>query len=314
MDHLQELPGLYEIQGIEMEIRVPKTSEKTVARVPLSHIAYNIVLPRVGKRIDPVNYRRKISDYIRGIEGTTDPEVVRLASYRKNSKCIMLNYDRPLFNIPAFICGELGHAFSDFEYDIPDEWAAIKEYYDFLAQKEGEKEFKNSRYSFTLFDIRNETESYKAVRDFRKLENLICGLETNELSSRKQMHDAERHIKIACRLMDKIREYPKLLSIGHFLGYASAEIVHEAIGVRGFQDFRKIFDVFENDGLYSVAPREDFVSCLPQEYMKRMDELCRLSMYYDEVENRRNKHLGIRKRKLASQRKRLHMREKYGVC
>lgn len=314
MDHLQELPGLYEISGIDMEIRVPKTGEKTVTKVPLGHIAYNVVLPRVGKRIDPANYRRKISDYIRSVEGTRDPEVVQLASYRKNSRCIMLNYDRPFFNIPAFICGELGHAFSDFEYVIPDEFAAIKEYYDFLAQKEGEREFKNSRYSFTLFDIRNETDSYRAVRDYRKLERLICGLETNELSSRKQIHDAERHIEIARRLVDKIGKYPKLLNIGHFLGYATAEIVHQANGVRGFQDFRKIFDIFENEGFYSVVPREDFVSWLPEEYRKRMDELCRLSIYYDEVENRRNKHLGIRKRKLASQGKRLLMRKKYGVC
>ncbi len=205
-----ELPGLYRVDGIKAAAKSPNgTKFKTV--VPLEHIAYNIVLPRVGKRIDRNNYRKKIRENIRAVE--FDENCKYGGQYLENQAGIKISSSQMrLGRMGCVLSKELGHVFSA-EYSLPQN-PDISEYYGYVGQKIGEEELKDTRFSFRADDngkrgltndkdvqedVRTAVEHYakmvkkkipqkrleKAFRMHDKLDVFVCELTENIIDEAK---------------------------------------------------------------------------------------------------------------------------------
>lgn len=262
--------GVYEIEGIEMNVRIPGTNKTTKTLVPIEHIAYNIVLPRVAKEIFK-DYRRKISEYVRDVEvERKDPLFLKHkflgGRYDKENKRIIISphYLNPKY-IGNILCGELGHALSTNEYGLPSKKdTPIHEYYDFLTSKLGETLLKNTKYGFEEKGIIDKAENeYKrlsknierAEKIKKELDEFYKKVMNKDIGVERARENLKRYEEPFDELDSEEAKYssPSMTfnrqNIGyeHVRGYALAEFMYRTFGFKkSFTSPDKIFDANEN--------------------------------------------------------------------
>lgn len=244
---VSELPGTYDYDGFPKNMRL-KNGEKIKSKVPLQHIAYNIILPKVCKEIHPQNFRKFLKNYVPSVrtnENEKSAEYINRGDSQNHDKedfgkSIQISIKNicvdPLL-IAKYLCAEAGHAMSMDIFDVPEN-TDIREYYDYLAQKIGEDIFSN-----TIFSFKVESEIASTMHVFERLvekrdENIYCikkmekqlkktseNTTPGSIKKLKEFYEDCEFAKINLEKVLKICEND--CSETHARGYSMAEIMYK---------------------------------------------------------------------------------------
>lgn len=243
------LPGIYEIKGaLRKKAKVPHKDITIDVEVPLEHVAYNIVLPRVDKKIEGHNQKKAISENIHSIDEAYVDSMAYSPSMKKIgvSSDLMDNPKKLEKEISVGLCAELGHALSINRYGIPaNSDLNVIEYYDYLSRLIGEDELKNTKYSF-----KNE-DKLKLIDELYEKANAVKTIVENFFESVGD--ENKRYYKLTDAIYNFYNSTGENTSFGYLRGNALAEYMYTHFGRDSFEDPKKLFS-FDEKGSMIIKP------------------------------------------------------------
>ncbi|MBN2095183.1 MAG: hypothetical protein JW727_03990 [Candidatus Aenigmarchaeota archaeon] len=259
---MEELPGRYDYGFVTQEAKVPGTGEKITTEVSLDHLAYNLVLPALGRKVAKERFRDIIRNNLYSVETSKIPGGHN-GAYNSLKKTIRV--DTELEGTPQEVASTLfaegGHLFAENLYR-PENFI-IDEYYDRVAKHIGEDLFRNTRYGYSVDtypnNLPNVAEDAKAIRISRNnLGKMRLFLES-VYSQGKPFHDPDLFSKNKEKWKSHISTYRAEIAtpevekdvnllgedseyhLTHLEGYFLGDLLFKEFGAGAFTDPSNLF-------------------------------------------------------------------------